>query len=161
MAKTKLNTEVVPRRSKSEISDPMQGEVGPNGYRVGYNEVGDKVEWLSPDLAVGVSDGKKFPMILRRGDKAISAACEEYREKVWWNSCWQSWLHGIETGEEPTTEENRLLLEGATKEAQRIERKYGDENLRARDDRELAIMIGRLSALAWVLGEEWDNSMDT
>ncbi len=154
MAKTKSNTEIVPRRS-------MQGEVGPNGYRVGYNKDGDKVEWVSPELAVGESDSKEFPMILRRGDKAISAAYEEYREKVWWNRCWQSWLRGIETGEEPTMEENRLLFEGATKEAQRIERKYGEEKLRACDDRELGIMIGRLSALAWVLGEEWDNSMDS
>jgi len=41
-------------------------------------------------------------MILRRGDKVIQAAYNEYWDKVWWNRH-QNWLFSIESGEEPLT----------------------------------------------------------
>lgn len=93
-------------------------------------------------------------MPLLRNEEEIHAAAEEFFEKVWWNRH-QIWLEKIESGEVKVTEEEKSILATAKKKAKEIENKYGRESL-GWDDFDWGMMNGKLSALRWVGGSDWD-----
>jgi pyrimidine deaminase RibD-like protein len=139
-------------RTDAQTTDPADPkEVGPNGHRVGYSDDGDKVEWI-PDEET--PDGF-WPLLLRRNDKQLLETYNELWDKIWWNRHESLRLRSEqEPGNSPP------IPEEAFQAARRIEEKYGRDKLEL-EDFEFGLLSGRMSALAWVLGSEWNESLDT
>jgi hypothetical protein len=84
-----------------------------------------------------------------RSMRQILRAEEEYFNKIWY-------------GRHKGTSEAEMRLwdpeirRGAKASAGRVEKKYGKRNLIAHDDFEWGMFNGKLSALRWVLGDDWD-----
>ena len=82
----------------------------------------------------------------------IAEATEEFFEKIWLDRHLLL-QYRIENGLETV---DPKIWEGALKSAERVIQKYGEENLGPYSDFEWGMLNGKLSALRWVLGEDWD-----
>lgn len=98
-----------------------------------------------------------------RGLREILEAMDELVDKVWYNRHqylrWQIEQGEIEIVPEGTERYgnnviHEHILEGANRAAERVEDKYND--LGPWSDFEWGMLNGKLSALRWVLGDEWD-----
>jgi hypothetical protein len=98
----------------------------------------------------------------------IVDAIDELIDKVWYNRHVVT-REKIERGETKIVEREtfpvkdharrpiqRDVWEGALKSAAKVEKKYSLENLGPWDDFEWGMINGKLSALRWVLGDQWD-----
>jgi hypothetical protein len=103
-----------------------------------------------------------------RGLKAIQEAEDLLHHQVWYNRHW-NWrskvLDGsiriVEKEDFPTSGNTQHLIprdiwEGALKSATKLEKTLGKKNLGPWDDFEWGMINGKLSALRWVLGDDWD-----
>ena len=98
-----------------------------------------------------------------RGLREILDAMDELVDKVWYNRHKNLRCH-IESGDVRIVPDgtqgygddviHESVLKGAIQSAERMEKKYG--NVGPWDDFEWGMINGKLSALRWVLGDEWD-----
>ncbi|WP_406420450.1 hypothetical protein OH809_24090 [Streptomyces sp. NBC_00873] len=82
----------------------------------------------------------------------ITAAEQEYFDKIWYG---RSLMRDTEDGQ-IDSESSESLKQRIASARKSIEDKYGEEGLPPVNDWEWGFMHGKLSALRWVLGEEWD-----
>jgi hypothetical protein len=80
----------------------------------------------------------------------------ELTDKMWYNHH-LLFRQEVEEGRETCDPQ---LLAGAIRCAKNMERKYGRENLGPYPDFDWGMMLGKLSALRWALGEDWETSLD-
>ncbi len=87
-----------------------------------------------------------------RGENKILFVVDELFDKVWYNRhlCLREDVTVGKTKVDPK------IWKGALKAARNIEKKYRKKELGPWDDFEWGMINGKLSALRWVLGEEWD-----
>lgn len=98
-----------------------------------------------------------------RGLQEILGAMDELVDKVWYNRH-MDMMYGIEEGKVEIVEDGTdrygndvvhcSILKGARAAAERVRQKYEDTG--PWSDFEWGMINGKLSALRWILGEEWD-----
>ena len=117
----------------------------------GYKVISEPVALKSQsDIADDTLDDEYE--IAHRSMEEVADVAEEFVEKIWFDRH-LSLRYRIEQGIETVAPQ---IWVGALKSAERVIRKYGEENLGPYSDFEWGMLNGKLSALRWVLGEEWD-----
>ena len=111
--------------------------------------LGEALHWVSPDVVEEYAFDFTNPP--RRTDEILEAL-DLLWHQIWYNRH-KCRMYRIETGE---VEEKPEIVRMAKAAARRVERQYGKKNLGPWDDFEWGMLNGKMSALNWVLGEEWD-----
>ena len=87
-----------------------------------------------------------------RQEAEILASLDELFDKVWYDRH-KSLELKVESGAISIDPE---IWEGARKSAKRVEDRYSSDDLGPWDDFKWGMINGKLSALRWVLGDDWD-----
>lgn len=131
-----------------------------------FISIGDALDALHLKNAVPwLDDSFEQPI---RSTSDISDAIEELIDRIWYDRHMVS-RYKIEIGKEkivaklpdvPWPKRKNLIQadiwEGALKSAAKVEKKYGKETLGPYSKFDWGMMNGKLSALRWVLGDDWD-----
>ena len=108
-----------------------------------------------------------WPEMPPRSLAEIQKAEEELLDKIWYDRHMVR-FHLIEDGKITIVEKEtgpyqvrertiqRDIWEGALKAAAKVRKKYGEKNVGPYSKFDWGMMNGKLSALRWVLGDEWD-----
>jgi hypothetical protein len=87
-----------------------------------------------------------------RSESEVIAAQEEFFDKAW-HERHLMFREAYESGDRDTPE---AIYKTALEAAARVRERHGEENLGPYTDFEWGMVNGKLSALRWVLGDEWD-----
>ncbi len=118
----------------------------------GYKAISGAVDFQSKgDIDIGMPDDDEYEIIPRSMEE-VANGTDEFVEKIWFDRH-LSLRYRVEQGMETI---DPKIWAGALKSAERVIQKYGEENLGPYSSFEWGMLNGKLSALRWVLGEEWD-----
>jgi hypothetical protein len=133
-----------------------------------WTGLSDALTQLAPELVQEHEFEASYVDQPRRLSEILEAENLLFRQ-VWYNRHWNL-RHRVETGKTRVVPDNELsrdpyrhdeevaetIWKGALAAARRTEREVGKENLGPWDDFEWGMINGKLSALRWVLGDDWD-----
>jgi hypothetical protein len=132
-----------------------------------FISLGDALRRVNPGLVADIMYEEELVQEPRKLTEILEAL-DELFDKVWYGR------HGIlvqkvESGQTRVVDKKdypsgkydprlirRDIWDGARKAADRVEQTYEIENLGPWDDFEWGMLSGKLSALRWVLGDDWD-----
>jgi len=138
------------RQPHNDLADLFSGDN--STYRLGVEGLERAlVDEFGDELAEIIED-TYFEEEPRRLDEILSAE-QELFDRIWYD---RSMLHEqklIDAGDEAELEHLRQI---AGPGRARVEQTYGIENLGPYDKFEWGMLNGKLSALRWVLGSDWD-----
>ena len=158
---TKNGNQKLPHEDLSEIFDSSKSQ-----YFISLPEA---LNSINPELVDEIEFENDWDFEFRSFSEILDIE-KELEQKIWYNRH-KVREHHIETGKiklisredfDIKTSNNNIIKdiwEGALSSAKRVESIYGKENL-SFDDFEWGMINGKLSALRWVIGDEWDN-LDT
>ena len=137
-----------------------EGKTGITSHEEGRLEItpnGEQILWF-PDT--NNESGGECACLVFRGPDAVSEEYRQLSDYVWYarhqHRQWKMNNSEITLN----TAENIHIHKTATAAAKKIEQKYGLNYLQC-DEIEHFIRLGKMSALAWVLGSTWEESFDT
>lgn len=124
---------------------------------------------INPDLVDEIEFENDWDFEFRTFSEILEVE-KELEQKIWYNrhkfrehliTTGKIALIGREEYDIKTSSKNIIkdIWEGALESARKVEEIYGKDNL-IFDDFEWGMINGKLSALRWVIGDEWDN-LDT
>ena len=132
-----------------------------------FTKLGEALRRAAPNILANIMIEQEWAQEPRRLSEIIDAMDLLFNQ-VWYNRH-QNRCYRIEKGiikiveketfpvkDHDTRPIQRDIWEGALKSAARVEKQYGLENLGPWDHFEWGMINGKLSALRWVLGDEWD-----
>jgi hypothetical protein len=138
------------RKPHDDLADAFAAEH--STYRLGVDgleeclrdELGDYLDQLIGEMY--------FPDDLRGLDEILAAEKEMF-DKVWYERSIRHDRELLTDGKHEELEEHRRI---AAPGRERVEKTYGVDNLGPYDNLELGMLHGKMSALRWMLGNEWD-----
>lgn len=161
--------------NKNDFSDPNGNEKNPHPdfspyfskiKSLYFIKLSEALHKIRPDLVSDIIMDEEFYFETRNYSEILEAE-NELENKVWYNRH-QVRAEKIDAEEikiipkkdfSIATSQSTIVDEiwkGAKKSALKIEKKYGSENLQW-DNFEWGMLNGKLSALRWVMGDEWDS----
>jgi len=130
-----------------------------------YIKLSEAIHKVRPELVTDIMIEEEWYEEPRSLSEILEAENEMF-DKIWYNRH-LVWLYNIKIGKEKIVKKlpegkyipnvtPKKIFDDAREAAKKVEKKYGKKNLLPMNDFEWGMLNGKLSALRWINGSEWD-----